>query len=256
MNISTVFIKKPIMTVLLVVTVLAFGIISYFELPISALPSVDSPVITITAYLPGASPETMASAVASPIENQCMQISGLESILSTNTSGSTQITLTFDLNTNVDLAAPDVQAALSRAQGNLPSLPNPPQYTKYNPSDYDLVFYANIDSDSLREKVHFWLDGETIKRGITKPSSDPVSYDIEEQITEIAHYVVNIKEASPLFLYYDEDFTGSESSLESPINIPEIKSIKIQLEIEKDEEKTPIPLHLESLVQIRNLKEN
>ena len=148
MNISTVFIKKPIMTVLLVVTVLAFGIISYFELPISALPSVDSPVITITAYLPGASPETMASAVASPIENQCMQISGLESILSTNTSGSTQITLTFDLNTNVDLAAPDVQAALSRAQGNLPSLPNPPQYTKYNPSDSPIL-YIMITSDTL-----------------------------------------------------------------------------------------------------------
>ncbi len=120
MNISTVFIKKPIMTVLLVLTVLAFGVTAYFRLPISDLPSVDSPVITINAYLPGASPETMASAVASPIENECMQIPGLETIISNNTEGSTQITLTFDLSTNVDLAAPDVQAALSRAQGKLP----------------------------------------------------------------------------------------------------------------------------------------
>ncbi len=148
MNISTVFIKKPIMTVLLVITVLTFGAVSYFNLPISDLPSVDSPVITINAYLPGASPATMASAVASPIENQCMQIPGLESILSNNTEGSTQITLTFDLNTNVDLAAPDVQAALSRALGNLPTLPDPPQYTKYNPSDSPIL-YVLVTSDTL-----------------------------------------------------------------------------------------------------------
>jgi hydrophobic/amphiphilic exporter-1 (mainly G- bacteria), HAE1 family len=148
MNISTTFIKKPIMTVLLVITVLAFGIVAYFKLPISDLPSVDSPVITITAALPGANPETMASAVASPIENQCMQISGLKSIISNNTEGATQITLTFDLSTNVDLAAPDVQAALSRAQGNLPTLPDPPQYTKYNPSDSPIL-YILVSSDTL-----------------------------------------------------------------------------------------------------------
>ena len=148
MNISTIFIKKPIMTVLLVVTVLFFGIAAYFNLPISALPAVDSPVITITASLPGASPEIMASAVAAPIENECMQIPGLESLISHNTEGNTQITLTFDLKHSVDLAAPDVQAAISRAKGNLPTLPDPPQYTKYNPSDAPIM-YIMVTSDTL-----------------------------------------------------------------------------------------------------------
>jgi hydrophobic/amphiphilic exporter-1 (mainly G- bacteria), HAE1 family len=148
MNISEVFIKKPIMTVLIMLTVLAFGVTSYFKLPISDLPEVQSPVITISAAYPGASPETMASAVASPIENQCMQIPGLDSIISSSTEGSTQITLTFDLSTNVDLAAPDVQAAISRASGNLPTLPSPPAYSKNNPSDAPIL-YILVSSDTL-----------------------------------------------------------------------------------------------------------
>ncbi|MCP4179909.1 MAG: efflux RND transporter permease subunit [bacterium] len=148
MNISEVFIKKPIMTVLVMLTVLAFGITSYFKLPISDLPEVQSPVITISASYPGGSPETMASAVASPIENQCMQIPGLQSIISSNTEGNTQITLTFDLNTNVDLAAPDVQAAISRASSNLPTLPSAPAYSKNNPSDAPII-YILVSSDTL-----------------------------------------------------------------------------------------------------------
>jgi hydrophobic/amphiphilic exporter-1 (mainly G- bacteria), HAE1 family len=146
---SEIFIRKPIMTTLCMVTVMFFGIFSYFKLPVSDLPVVDYPVITVSAYYPGASPETMASTVASPLENECMQIQGLASVISNNTDGSTQITLTFDLDRNVDLAAPDVQAAISRAQANLPSdLPQPPFYEKTNPSEAPII-YIMLTSDTL-----------------------------------------------------------------------------------------------------------
>ena len=148
MNISKIFIKKPVMTVLLVITIIAFGTVAYFDLPISDLPSVQSPVITISAGLPGASPTIMASAVASPLENQCMQIPGLESIISSSTEGSTQITLTFDLDHNVNIVAPDVQAAISRAGSYLPTLPDQPQYQKNNPSDSPII-YINVSSETL-----------------------------------------------------------------------------------------------------------
>ncbi len=148
MNFSSIFIKKPIMTVLLVVTVVAFGIASYFKLPISDLPEIQSPVITISAYYPGASPETMASAVAAPLESECMQIPGLSSVISKSTEGKTEIILTFELDKNVDMAAPDVQAAITRAAGSLPSLPNPPAYTKYNPSDSPII-YILLSSETM-----------------------------------------------------------------------------------------------------------
>jgi hydrophobic/amphiphilic exporter-1 (mainly G- bacteria), HAE1 family len=146
---SEKFIRKPIMTTLCMVTVLFIGIASYFRLPVSDLPVVDYPVITVTAVYPGASPTTMASTVASPLENECMQIQGLQSIISDNIDGQTTITLTFNLNRSVDLAAPDVQAAISRAQANLPGdLPQPPSYEKTNPSEAPIIYIA-LTSDTL-----------------------------------------------------------------------------------------------------------
>lgn len=137
------------MTTLFMVTLLLFGIVSYFKLPVSDLPVVDYPVMTISVSYPGASPETMASTVASPLENECMQIPGLQSIISDNTEGSTSITLTFDLGRSVDLAAPDVQAAITRAQSNLPGdLPQPPTYEKTNPSESPII-YIMLTSDTL-----------------------------------------------------------------------------------------------------------
>ena len=131
------------------VTVLFFGIASYFQLPVSDLPVVDYPVITVTAVYPGSSPATMASTVASPLENECMQIQGLQSIISDNIDGQTTITLTFNLNRSVDLAAPDVQAAISRATANLPGdLPQPPSYQKTNPSEAPII-YIMLSSDTL-----------------------------------------------------------------------------------------------------------
>lgn len=149
MNFSETFIRKPVMTILVMVVVILFGIASYFKLPISDLPVVDYPVITVNVAYPGASPETMAKTVASPLENQFTQIPGLSTMISNNTEGQTQIYLTFALDRDVDLAAPDVQAAIQRASGNLPTdLPAPPSYTKTNPSDAPII-YLTVNSDTL-----------------------------------------------------------------------------------------------------------
>ncbi|MFA5096900.1 MAG: efflux RND transporter permease subunit, partial [Candidatus Omnitrophota bacterium] len=148
MSFSDKFIKKPIMTTLVMVSVVIFGIVAYFRLPISDLPVVDFPVIVITVYYPGASPSTMASAVASPLESQCMQIPGMQSIISDNTEGQTTITLTFNLDRSIDLAAPDVQAAITRATANLPTdLPSPPVYSKINPTEMPII-YLMVNSDT------------------------------------------------------------------------------------------------------------
>ena len=137
------------MTVLVMVVILIFGTAAYFKLPISDMPVVDYPVILVTVAYPGASPSTMAAAVASPLENQFTQIPGLSSIISNNTLGNSQIILTFDLSRNIDLAAPDVQAAIANAAGNLPTdLPAPPSYQKVNPSDTPIL-YLMITSESL-----------------------------------------------------------------------------------------------------------
>lgn len=122
--------------------------------------------------------------------------------------------------------------------------------------DYSLIFYANIDDDSMRERVHYWLDNTTVKRGILKPSGNPLAYSGDEDVVEIAHYVVNIEEGTPLFLYYDESYTGSQSALTQPVDVPDIRIVRVQLELEKDPTETPVPLHVESMVQVRNLKDN
>ncbi|MFA7677797.1 MAG: efflux RND transporter permease subunit, partial [Candidatus Omnitrophota bacterium] len=162
MNISETFIRKPIMTSLVMMAALIFGFFAYITLPVSDLPVVDYPVITISVSYPGASPEMMASTVATPLENQCMQIPGLQSIISSNTEGQTNITLTFDLSRNVDLAAPDVEAAISRAQANLPDdLPQPPTYDKDNPSDQPIV-HVNVTSDTLTDGQLYDFGNTTI----------------------------------------------------------------------------------------------
>ena len=149
MSFTDNFIRKPIMTTLMMVVVTIFGIVAFFTLPISDLPVIDYPVILVTVAYPGASPETMASAVASPLENQFTTIPGLTTIISNNTEGQSQIILTFDLSRNVDLAAPDVEAAISAAAGNLPTdLPAPPSYQKVNPSDTPIM-YLMLTSDTL-----------------------------------------------------------------------------------------------------------
>ncbi len=143
MNISELFIRRPVMTTLVMLAILLFGIIGYELLPVSDLPNVDFPVIQVMASLPGASAETMASSVATPLEKQFTTISGLSSMYSTSMLGSTQITLMFDLSKNIDAAAQDVQAAMTAASAQLPpGMPTPPTYQKVNPADMPIVYIA------------------------------------------------------------------------------------------------------------------
>ena len=143
MDITRIFIARPIMTTLVMVAILLFGIIGYTQLPVSDLPSVDFPVINVSASLPGANPETMASAVATPLEQQFTTIAGIQSMNSSSSLGSTQITLQFDLSRSLDGAAQDVQAAISTALRRLPpNMPSPPSLRKVNPADQPIIYLA------------------------------------------------------------------------------------------------------------------
>ena len=143
MNISETFIRRPIATSLLMVAIALFGAVAYRALGVSDLPNVDLPTLLVTAALPGASPDTMASSVATPLENQFSLIAGLESMTSTNSLGSTQVTLEFDLSRGLDGAAVDVQSAITQAQRLLPQgMPTPPTFTKVNPADQPVIYIA------------------------------------------------------------------------------------------------------------------
>src|SRR5579862_3761753 len=149
MSISEPFIRRPIATSLLMVGVLVFGIVAYTMLPIAALPNVDFPTITVTANYPGASPATMASAIATPLEQQFTAIPSLAQMTSLSGTSTTTITLQFDLSRNIDGAAQDVQTAINAASGLLPKdLPSPPTYKKVNPAERSILIYA-VSSDAL-----------------------------------------------------------------------------------------------------------
>ncbi len=149
MNLSELFIRRPVMTVLLNLAIVVAGVIAYTRIPVAALPRYNTPVINVSASLPGASPETMASSVALPLEKQFQTIPGLSIISSANTLGSTSVTLEFDEGRNIDAAAVDVQAALLRAQRALPvEMTSLPSYRKVNPADAPVLFIA-LTSPSL-----------------------------------------------------------------------------------------------------------
>jgi HAE1 family hydrophobic/amphiphilic exporter-1 len=149
MHISRIFIERPVMTALVILAILLFGVVAFRGLPVAALPTVDYPSIQVTASLPGASPETMASSVATPLERQFSTIAGVQSMSSQNTQGSTTVSVQFTLSRNIDAAGQDVQAAIAKAQGLLPSnMPHPPSYQKANPADQP-VLYLSLTSDTL-----------------------------------------------------------------------------------------------------------
>jgi HAE1 family hydrophobic/amphiphilic exporter-1 len=149
MNLSRGFIERPVMTALITLAILLFGVISYRALPVAALPSVEYPTISVSAFVPGASPETMASSVATPLEREFSNIAGISSMNSVNSIGSTAITVQFTLDRKIDAAAQDIQAAISRAGGRLPtSMPRPPSYQKVNPAE-NPVLYLALDSEVL-----------------------------------------------------------------------------------------------------------
>jgi prepilin-type N-terminal cleavage/methylation domain-containing protein len=125
--------------------------------------------------------------------------------------------------------------------------------------EYELSFYANIDNDSLREKIRFWIDdGDiTLKKGVIKPTGNPLEYvSGNETVVEIAHDVVNRNKSIPLFLYYDEKSYPTSNALLQPVALTDVSTVKVQLELEEDPNETPIPLHVESTVHIRSLKTN
>jgi hydrophobic/amphiphilic exporter-1 (mainly G- bacteria), HAE1 family len=150
MNLSELYIRRPIMTTLVMVGIIIFGWMSYQTLPISYLPNVDYPTIQVTASRPGASPENMSASVSRPLEKQFSSIAGLDTLSSTSTLGKTQLTLQFNLSRQIDDAAQDVEAAIQASSGQIPTdLPNPPTYSKVNPADQPIL-YLYLTSPTLQ----------------------------------------------------------------------------------------------------------
>src|SRR5450432_2526783 len=143
MSVPELFIRRPVMTTLVMAAILLFGLVGFRQLPVSDLPSVDYPTISVSASLPGASPDTMASAVATPLEKQFSTIAGVDSMSSVSSVGSSSITIQFSLDRDIDAAAQDVQAAIAKSLKQLPpNMPTPPTYQKVNPADQPIIFLA------------------------------------------------------------------------------------------------------------------
>ncbi|MEN9509276.1 MAG: hypothetical protein RLZZ621_1839 [Gemmatimonadota bacterium] len=148
MNLSEIWIRRPVMTTLVMSALLIFGVFAYQRLPVSDLPTIDYPTITVSANLPGASPEVMATSVATPLEQQFATISGIDNITSSSSQGSTNVTIQFALERDIDKAAADVQSAISKALRSLPQGINPPSYNKANAADTPIMMYS-LNSDVL-----------------------------------------------------------------------------------------------------------
>src|SRR5262250_1371860 len=143
------------MTVALTISAILFGAFAYTRLPVSDLPAIDSPVIQVQVNYPGATPETMANNVATPLERQFMQIPGLEMVTSNNGQGHSSFVLQFDLSKSLDGAATDVQAAITRASGQLPvDLPSPPTFTKTNPNDQPILFFTDVGATETEGQLY------------------------------------------------------------------------------------------------------
>ncbi|MBL8222937.1 MAG: efflux RND transporter permease subunit, partial [Bryobacterales bacterium] len=165
MNFSATFINRPVATTLMMVAIAFFGLVAYQSLPVSDLPNVDLPTLLVTASLPGASPDTMAAAVATPLENQFSTISGLESMTSINSLGQTQVTLEFDLSRGLDGAAVDVQAAITQAARILPQgMPTPPTFTKVNPADQPILYLALSSAQLPLYTLHEYAETRIAQR--------------------------------------------------------------------------------------------
>ncbi len=204
MQIAEHFIKRPVMTCLVMGAVLIFGLVAYHDLAVSDLPNVDFPTITVSASLAGASPQTMASSIATPLEKQFTTIPGLDSMNSTSALGETQITLQFDLNRNIDGAAQDVQAAITAAANQMPpNMPTPPTFRKVNPADSPILYLAATSSTLPSSEVDQYAEtllGEQISMvsGVAQVSvygSTPYAVRIQLDPKELASRQIGIDEA-------------------------------------------------------------
>lgn len=188
MNLSEPFIRRPVMTILVMASILFFGIMAYQIMPVSDLPNVDMPTIQVSVNYPGASPDVMANAVTTPLEQQFMTIEGIQSIFSTSNTGSSTIVLQFLLDRNIDAASTDVQAAISRAQPNLPSnLPNQPTYQKVNPAATPILYYVirspNMTLSDLYDYGNTFIgDRISMIEGVAQVTTYGSAYAVRVQI--------------------------------------------------------------------------
>jgi len=164
-NFSELFIKRPVLTALLTLSAVVFGVLAYRSLPVNDLPAVDYPVIQVNVGYPGASPETVASNIATPLERQFMQIAGLELVTSESGQGNCRLTLQFDLEKSLDAAATDVQAAIQQASGTLPAdLPSPPTVEKTNPNDQPIMYIAMTSDTVTRGQLNDYASIQAAQR--------------------------------------------------------------------------------------------
>jgi len=164
-SISDPFIKRPVMTMLVYLGVVVAGVYSYIKLPVSDLPTVDYPVIQVTASYPGASPDTVAANVASPLEQQFLKVPGIEIVTSSSSQGNAQLVLQFHLDKSIDAAASDVQAAINQAQGNLPAdLPSPPTFKKTNPNEQPMLYIGAISYSMTESQLYDFAYTQLVQR--------------------------------------------------------------------------------------------
>ncbi|HVX85995.1 MAG TPA: efflux RND transporter permease subunit [Phycisphaerae bacterium] len=169
-SISEPFVRRPVLTVLLTLAAILFGIMAYYAMPVNDLPAVDYPVIQVRASYPGASPETVAANIATPLEKQFMQIPGLDLVTSKSTQGNCSITLQFNLTKSIDAAATDVQTAISAAGGSLPvDLPSPPTFSKTNPNDQPIMYIAMTSSSVTAARLYDYASLDVQQRIATLP---------------------------------------------------------------------------------------
>jgi HAE1 family hydrophobic/amphiphilic exporter-1 len=216
MNFSETFIRRPIATSLLMAAIALFGVVAYRSLPVSDLPNVDFPTLLVTASLPGASPETMASSVATPLENQFSTIAGLSSMTSVNSLGSTQITLEFDLDRSLDGAAVDVQAAITQASRLLPlGMPTPPTFTKVNPADQPVLYLALTS-----KTVPLWTLDEYGETQVAKRIS-MISGVAQVQVLGAQKYAVHVQMDPGAMAAHQVGLNEVEAALKSwNVNLP------------------------------------
>ena len=198
-SISSLFINRPVMTVLMSLAALIFGVFTYKSMPVNDLPGVDYPVIQVTVSYPGADPTIMGANVASPLEQQFMQIPGIELVTSCNSFGATQVVLQFSMNKSIDAAATDVQSAIQRAMGNLPSdLPSPPSFSKDNPNDEPIYVIAVMSKNYTSGDLYDYAFSEVSQRismveGVSKVDvyGAPRSVRIEVDVDKLANIGYN-----------------------------------------------------------------
>lgn len=188
MNLSEPFIIRPVMTTLIMVAIVVIGVLAYFQLPVSNLPDVTYPTINVVAAFPGASPETMANTVATPLEKEFMTIPGITNVTSSNSLGMSNIVLEFNVSKSMDSAAQDVEAAISRAQPTLPpNLPTPPTYEKVNPSDTPIIYIALTSATMRRSELYTYANvyiGQRLSMidGVAKVMTYGAPYAVRVQV--------------------------------------------------------------------------